>query len=166
MGNKTTAPKAMAILKRCGYVGGVVERSYGGFSHDWCGFADIMVCRVARSEDLTGTMIENDVDDTVNFDGMLAVQSCTSNNLAQHIHKVLHDDSKKGVVRRESLREFLESGNRFEIWSFPSVDWIRKNPNTSQEKATRVRRVVYEGGEFYLWDNSEAQCFGFTPKMS
>jgi len=159
---KKTTPKAMALLRKYGYTGCVVERTHGGFNHDWCGFADIIACRVVPGREWTAAGVENDIADLICYDGTLAVQCTVKSSHSAHIDKVLFDYTKKGKQRTKDLQEYLESGNRFEIWSFPDAAWIRKNPVAKQEDHIRVSRIVFVDGEFYNWDNSEVEAFGFT----
>ena len=162
---RKTTPKANSLLKKYGYSSGTVERFYGGFNHDWMGFADIMAYRSMDGflpGEGYGLADEPDVD----FSGCLAVQCCTANNLREHIDKVIFDDTQKGRKRSKDLMEFLQcGGNRFEIWAFPTAAWIKKHPTTKQEDYMKVQRIVVDDSEFYILDSTELECFGFSPKI-
>ena len=159
---RKTTPKANALLKKYGYISNTVERQYGGFLHDWLGFADILGFRVVKDNGFSVVCSEFV---GVDFSGCLAVQCCTSNNLTEHIDKVLNEDTKKGIKRKSDLKEFLDCGaNRFEIWAFPRADWIKKNPTTKQEDYLKVRRIFIHDGEFFIMNKSELSCFGFESK--
>lgn len=82
-------PKAIKILRDSGWCAGVAERRYGGFSHDYLGFADIVAIKAGH--------------------GPAAIQVTTAHNAASHRAKI---DSCPGAVR------WREERGRVELWLF------------------------------------------------
>jgi hypothetical protein len=176
----STTEYVKRVLEKYGYRYGLVER----FNHhtlrrsDFCGFADVIAFRrgeeqrVEESEvgskeefnrlfawylrnlEMGGSEIWYDA--TTLFRGCLAVQSCAGSTLAKHIDKILHGDVG------EAVKDWLEAGNRFEIWGWRKIGKAGKRKRYLP-KIVRVSLDVV-ADQFWVSDDSEVELWGWEPK--
>ena len=156
---RTTTEESGRLLAKHGYMHGLVERYVARTKrrYDFCGFGDIIAFRVVLGEDVGGALFDwwagsEATGKAMDFRGCLAVQSTTANHVGDHVADVVEVDYK-----RDKLFQWLEAGNRFEIWG-----WSKKGPR-GQKKVYRptVRRFVVSAGELWTYENTELEAFGY-----
>jgi hypothetical protein len=179
MSSTSTTEYVKRVLEKYGYRYGLVER----FNHhtlrrtDFCGFADVLAFRraeVVRKDEveereeferlfqwyvnnleLGGSEVWYDA--TTLFRGCLAVQSCAASTLNKHVDKILGGD----VV--EQVKDWLEAGNRFEMWGWRKVVGKTGKRRRYLPKIVRVS-LDLKSDEFWVSDDSEVELWGWEPK--
>ena len=127
-----TTGSTLALLRRHKYSAEKVERYDGRRSHDFMGFADVLAYR----PEVRGELPQMEWD---TGRGALAVQTTVWGSMRQHLDKML---SGRNYDR---LREWLLCHNRVELWGWPDLEWIRRNPRTRQDRYVRFVRLELDG---------------------
>lgn len=104
--------KSLNLLKRNGYTAHSVERynSFVKIRQDFGGFADILAYKPGEF-------------------GVLAVQACMGNgDVSKHLKK---------YSMNKNMRTWIESGNRFEIWS-----WAKRGDRGKRKVWSMVSKKI------------------------
>lgn len=153
--------RAYTLLKRYGYTYDCVERRLTRqITRDFCGFADILAFRPILGSDLVKypALIQPDTHDI--FQGILAIQVCSYTTVNAHLNKIIKGDPAQPLI------DWIECGNRFELWAFapPSSKRVkgRKYPPRFVEVGLERRHQVRALDP--LWDRTELQLFGYSDR--
>ncbi len=155
---QTTNEYCYRLLRKYKYEYDGVERFFHKPSphrRDFCYFADIIAYRYITGVDIQRQFPNVSLEDgPLSYNGCLAIQTCAASTISPHLIKLTAGKPE------DAVRKWLMCGNRLEIWG-----WGTFGPKNARKRHfPKFRRIIWDEDkeEFYYYDNTELEYFGYT----